>query len=195
MKKVFFSCLLLFFSCTGFCANTIDSNLISSVNESVIHCVNLKKCVEESLIGKEEKKQIERVKTRLEQNGQRLEEQLDSLSAKMRDEDYLETLSENALDELKKKLSLLHQEYSACQNQYYQMINQANYAMINKVTEQVRLAVEEIIEKNPSTIVLNSEVFFSATSPYDMTSEVLVIMNQKFQDNLHLSANFNNHGE
>ena len=97
MKK-----LLLFIS-----LSLVSSPAFAASSTSTIGIVNLRRCLEESALGKKEAAEFEKMKKQFSNSMGKMEEELSSIYSKLQDDDYMEGLSESAATELRKKFETL----------------------------------------------------------------------------------------
>lgn len=146
--------------------------------------VNLRECVDKSFLGKKEKENLEKLKNQFSDKITQIEKELDVLTKKLQDEDYLESLSDSAINELKTNFEQLNQEYNAYHSQYYQVINQANYQLIQIVLEEIKEASNQVRKDLDLDVILNEEAIFSIDPKSDVTEKVIFLMNQKTKSKL-----------
>ncbi|SPN73445.1 Outer membrane protein,Outer membrane protein (OmpH-like) [Chlamydia serpentis] len=168
MKKLLSSVVLLFLGSM----TTVHADL---------GYVNLKRCLEESDLGKKETEELEVMKQQFLKNAEKIEEELTSIYNKLQDEDYMESLSEAASEELRKKFEDLSGEYNAYQSQYYQSINQSNVKRIQKLIQEVKIAAESVRLKEKLEAILNEEAVLAIAPDSDKTTEIIAILNESFK--------------
>jgi outer membrane protein len=144
-----------------------------------IAVVNFKKCIETSKLGKQEQGRFEEIKKQMETGIEAKEKELNEMAPKFKDE-YLDTLTPEAEAELKERFRRLSQELSGLQNQYYQLLNQANYQIVQKMNEWITGASSKIAKDKNIDIVLNDEACFYVTSAYDVSSEIVKELDARF---------------
>ena len=98
----------------------LSAFLITTLNgsEAQIGIVNFKTCVEKSKAGKKEIENFETLKSQMERTFQEKEGTLDSLSKKLNDPDYLDSLSPEKEAELKHEFRTLSQDLARQQSQF-----------------------------------------------------------------------------
>ena len=141
--------------------------------------VNLKSCFEGSKLGKQEQARFEEIKKQLEATIEAKEKELNEMSPKFSDE-YLDTLSPEAEAELKGKYQRLAQDLSQQQNQYYNMLNQANYQIVQTVSEAVAESAKKVAASKGLDLTINEEVCFYHNPTLDISKEVIVEMDASF---------------
>ncbi|WP_375793380.1 OmpH family outer membrane protein [Chlamydia sp. 12-01] len=152
-------------------------------HEDGLGVVSLKRCLEESAFGKKETEELENMKQQFSKNSEKMEEELTALYNKLQDEDYIESLSTSAADELRKKFENLSAEYNALQSQYYQMLNQSNMKRVQKLIQEVKKASEIVRIKEGLQAIFNDEVVLSIASSADKTNEIIKILDESFKNN------------
>lgn len=148
-----------------------------------IGIVNLKRCLEESALGKKESEELDSMKQKYMRTAEKMEEELTSLYNKLQDEDYMESLSKNASDELKKKFEELSAEYNTFQAQCYQAVNQNNMKRIQKLIEEVKQASKKVMEKEKLEAILNEEAVLAIVPWADKTDAIIKILDESFKKN------------
>lgn len=112
-----------------------------------IGCVNFKKCVEESKLGKQEQTSFDVLKKQAESALDDKEKRLNDMANKLNDPDLLDMMSPEAETDLKRQFRALNQEISQLQNQYYTALNQANFKIIQNITEVIAKASGEVAQE------------------------------------------------
>jgi outer membrane protein len=143
--------------------------------------VNFKTCVEKSKQGQQEKNSFDALKNQMTETLEKAGKELQDLAQKLHDPDYMDGLSPAAEEELKKKFTILNQEFSRYQNQYYQLLNQANYKMLQVMHELVSGAAEKIREREKLIFIFNEESAFAYSPAFDYTTSVIQEMDKVFE--------------
>lgn len=142
--------------------------------------VNFKSCIEISKHGKAERDTFESLKQKLGEGLEKTDKELADLSQKIQDQEYMDSLSDNAQNELKQKFDTLNQEIARYQNQYYQILQQANYRVMQTLHKSVCDAAEKIRKDKKLDLLLNEESTFAYSEDLDCTNEVIKIMDTTF---------------
>ena len=145
-----------------------------------IGIVNFGKCIETSKYGQFEQKQFETIRNQMQKSIQDLDEQLNASATKLQDKDFLDSLSPEAETELKQKFSQLGEELQRYQSQYYQIMQQANMKLMHTVAELINEASSNVAKKAHLSLVLNKDAAFHYMETLDITDEVIVDMDKKF---------------
>ena len=173
MKK-----LLLFIS-----LSLVSSPAFAASSTSTIGIVNLRRCLEESALGKKEAAEFEKMKKQFSNSMGKMEEELSSIYSKLQDDDYMEGLSESAATELRKKLEELSAEYNTAQGQYYQILNQSNLKRMKKIMDEVKKASEIVRVQEGLSVLLNEDVVLAIDASADKTDDIIKILDDSFQNN------------
>jgi outer membrane protein len=146
-----------------------------------IALVDFKTCVEKSKLGKKEQAAFDAMKKQMETILEEKEKSLNDVASKFNDIDYLDSLSPDAEAELKRQYRTLNQEFTQQQNQFYQTLSQTNLLVIQKLTELVTKASEEVAKANNIDIVLNDESSFYAIASIDISPLVVNVLDEMFE--------------
>lgn len=143
--------------------------------------VNFKVCVEKSKQGQQERYAFEALKKQMSDSLEKTNKELVDLENKLQNQDYMDGLSPTAEMELKEKFQVLSQEFVRYQNQYYQLLNQANYSMLQTLHQYVSEAAETVREQRHLNFVLSEESAFAACAGLNLTDEVVKEMDKRFE--------------
>ncbi|EKE07803.1 MAG: hypothetical protein ACD_17C00511G0002 [uncultured bacterium] len=168
MRKFFFSAVIL--GACALCAEEIP----------LIGVVNFATCITESKAGKKEQENMESMRQQMTVLVEDTEKELREISAKFEDPEYLDSLSPKAEEELKNRFHALQEDLGRYQNQFYQVLNQANYQMIQKVSNTVAKAAEIIATQNALDYVMNKDACFYIRPGLDVTESIISEMDKKF---------------
>src|SRR3990167_1205517 len=128
-KKIIFLCCL--FTASYTCAIEIG-------------VVSFSDCITNSKLGQTEQLNFENLKKQLSSHLESSEKELKDLVAKLNDPEHMDGLSPEAEAELKDKVQSLNGEMMRYQNQFYQVLNQANGEVIKRISNQVAIAAEAV---------------------------------------------------
>lgn len=147
--------------------------------------VNTKKCLEESKLGKQEHSNFEKMKNQMETVLHDKEKTLEDIESKLNDDDYMDSISDEASAELKRKRRAIKQEGYQLQNQYLQTLQQANVKIIQKITESISKASELVARESIGTgqqidVILSDEACTYFNPSLDVTPRVIAKMNAIF---------------
>jgi outer membrane protein len=146
-----------------------------------IGIVDFANCVAESKVGKEEQSNFDNMKQQLGAHLEQTEKELTGLASKLNDPDYMDGLSPEAEQDLKEKIHSLNDELSRYQNQYYQVLNQANMKVVQKLNAKVNEAAEQVAKDKKLNLVLHKDVCFFSASDLDITSSVVEKMDKAYE--------------
>lgn len=171
MKRRFVPTLLIAISLTtaAFSAETAPSFGI----------VNFGTCVSDSKLGKQEQASFESLKKQMTTLLEDTEKQLNELATKFNNPEYLDGLSPEAEEELKVKFRTLNEELNRYQNQYYQVMNQANMRIMQTMATSINSASEKVAKDKKLNMVVNKDACFYFTPALDVTKLVIDEMDKQ----------------
>ncbi len=171
MYKKFLSAVSLFLICAG--------SAVATENES-IGVVNFSSCITDSKVGKKEQENLESLRKQMASLMENTEKELRDISAKFEDTEYLDSLSPKAEEELKAKFQALQEDLGRYQNQFHQVLNHANYQMVQKISGVVAAASEKIANKSNLKYVLHKEACLYIKPDLDVTTSVISEMDKSY---------------
>ncbi|MCX6995256.1 MAG: OmpH family outer membrane protein [Chlamydiae bacterium] len=154
---------------------------VESAETPMIGVVNFKNCIEKSKIGQAEQKSFEELKTQMGAVLEKTEKELEDLSKKLNDSEYLESLSTEAQNEVKGRFQNMGMELSRYQNQYYQILNQANYKLVQELGTKVADAAKIVALAKKLAFIMNEDAFFYYASTFDVTSDVISELDKRYE--------------
>lgn len=153
----------------------------ASAPQPSVGVVNFSQCLSDSKLGKQEHGSFEALKKQMTALLEDTEKQLNELTAKFNDPEYMDGLSPEAEDELKMKFRTLNEEMSRHQNQYYQVLNQANMKIVQNLGVNIQQAAERVAKDKQLTMVINKEACFFYAPTFDVTNFVISEMDKNFE--------------
>lgn len=142
--------------------------------------VNFKSVVEKSKLGKLEQGNFEALRKQMEVVLEEKEKSLNEMMSKLDDPNYLDSISPEAETELKRKFRALSQEVTQLQNQYYQTLNQANFKIVQKLTDVVNKAADKVAKKHNIDMIVNEETTFFYNPSLDISEQIVAVMDEDF---------------
>lgn len=158
-----------------------DTNSFEQTKPLRIALVNFKTCVEKSKIGQKEQAAFDAMKKQMETILEEKEKALTDVATKFNDIDYLDSLSPDAEAELKRQFRTLNQEFTQQQSQFYQTLQQTNMLVIQKLTEAVTKASEQVAKANNIDIILNDESCFYSVASIDISPMIIKVLDEAFE--------------
>lgn len=154
----------------------------SNTPSSRIGVVNTKKCLENSKLGKQEQANFEKMKNQMESVLQTKERELEEIEAKLDDDDYVDSISDEVAAELNNKKRALKKDGMALQSQYMQTLQQANYKIIQKITEVISKASQQVAQDPASglDVILTDDAATYFAPALDVTDRIVARMNVIF---------------
>lgn len=147
-----------------------------------IGLVDFKVCVEESKVGKQEQASFGTMKKQMEDVVLEKEKVLNDLASKLNNPDELDLMSPEAETEMKRKFRALSQEMNQIQSQFYETLNQANFKIVQKISELVAKASEAVAKAQKLDLVLNDETCFYSSKELDISPAVIKEMDRLFDE-------------
>lgn len=161
---------------------SISSSVFGISKGSSFGIVDFGTCIMESKYGKKEQAGFESLKNQIQSMLQDAEKQLGEVTAKLQDQDYLDSLSPEAEMELKGRYQALSEEYGRYQNQYYQVLQQANMRVVQTMSQHITQASQEVAKDMKIPLVVSKEAAFYYDPNFDMTQLVIEKMNKDFDN-------------
>ncbi len=155
---------------------------LASAADSVSYgIVNFTNCVTDSKLGKEEQASFENLKKQFTSHLEETEKQITELSSKFNDREYMDGLSPEAEEEMKTKIRTLNEELNRYQNQYYQVLNQANMRVIQAISTGINTAAEKVSKEKKLSMVLNKDACFFYSPTLDVTNLIVAEMDKAYE--------------
>jgi outer membrane protein len=143
--------------------------------------VDFNECIENSLYGKREKEGFETLQKHMHDAISQAEKQLGDVIQKLQDQDYLDTLTLAAEEELKAKFQQMNQELNAYQGEYYRAMQQANVKITQAIAMQIKKASKVVAEEKGVDTIFSKESAFFYTPEQDLTEDLITEMNREFE--------------
>lgn len=143
--------------------------------------VNFTSCMSDSKLGKQEQSSFDALKEQMSSLLEDTEKQINEIAAKFNDADYMDGLSPEAEEEMKNKFRMLNEEMSRYQNQYYQVMQQANMKVMQTIGAGIQEASERVAKDKKLNMVMSKEAFFFAAPTLDVTNLVVAEMDKVFE--------------
>lgn len=166
-----------------------------AADNAFIGVVNFANCVTESKAGKKEQENMENLRKQMSSLIENTEKELREITAKFDDTEYLDSLSPKAEEELKIKHQSLQEDLGRYQQQFYQVLNHANYQMVQKMSTAIAAASEKIAKSRNFDYVINREACFYIRSDLDVTDLVVSEMDRSFDLDSKKTREFSESGE
>lgn len=168
---------------------------VFATEQPVIGVVNFASCIAESKAGKKEQENMESMRKQMSAMIEDTEKELQEVASKLEDTEYLDSLSPKSEEELKGRFQALQEDLGRYQNQFYQVLNHANYQMIQKMSTTTAKAAERIAVQKNLDYVINKEVCFYIRSDFDVTPQVIAEMDKTFELDVKAKNLSDNSGE
>lgn len=148
--------------------------------------LNTRKCLEESKLSKNERVTLEKMKNQMESVLKDKEKAIHTIENKLRDEDYMDSLSEESERELKHKKKVLIEEGIELNRQFTDNLEMTNMKIIQTIIDAVgkasKAVVQELAAQNqPIDVILTNEACTYFNPSLDITDKVLAKMDATFE--------------
>lgn len=153
----------------------------TAAENPLIGVVNFATCITDSKAGKKEQENMESMRKQMSTLIEDTEKELREIATRFEDTEYLDSLSPKAEEELKVKFQTLQEDLNRYQNQFYQVLNHANYQMIQKMSGNIAKAAEKVATEKHLDYVMNKEACFYIRQDLDVTSLVINEMDKNFE--------------
>lgn len=167
-----------------FLASLATVGFASTKEKATIGIVNFGNCISESKAGIHEQENMETLRRQMASMMEATEKELKEISAKFDDTEYLDSLSPKAEEELKSKHQSLQEDLARYQQQFYQMLQHANYQMVHKMRAEVGSAAEKVAQAEGLKYVINEDFCFYASPDLDVTKSVIQQMDKQFEEEM-----------
>jgi outer membrane protein len=149
-----------------------------------IGIVNTKKCLEESKLGRQEQANVEKMKGQMQSVLQEKERELQDIQSKLDDDDYMDSISDEAASELKRKKRAILNEGMQLQSQYSDAFQKANLKIIQRLTDVIGKASAQVAQDplngQPFDIIFTDEACTYYSPRLDLSDKVVGKMNAIF---------------
>jgi len=159
---------------------TLTAGSLFAVDAPTIGVVNFANCITDSKLGKQEQQNLETLRKQMATMIENTSKELREITAKFEDTEYLDSLSPKAEEELKVKHQTLQEDLARYQQQFYQVLNHANYQLVQKMNVNIASAAEKIAEEKHLDYVINREACFYVRTELDVTPQVVAEMDKTF---------------
>lgn len=174
--------LLKKFSLLALASTAISAVPLTASEESpAVAIVNFTTCITESKYGQKEQENFEGIRKQLSSMIEDTETELKDISSKFEDTEYLDSLSPKAEEEMKTRYQALNEDLARYQGQFYQIMQQANMQLVQKMNTQIAKASEKIAKEKNLAYVINKDACFYYNPELDMTSNIVNLMDQDYE--------------
>jgi outer membrane protein len=165
-------------------SSTFNNQSTAADQQFRVGIVNTKRCLEESKLGKQEQVNFEKMKHQMESILQDKERVLEEIETKLNDDDYMDSISDEAANELKRKKRSIRNEGMQLQSQYMQTLQQANLKIVQKLTDVISRASAQVAQDTttgqPVDVILTDEACTYYAPRLDVSDRVIAKMNAIF---------------
>lgn len=160
-----------------FCLTSMKSFAAEEIPYGI---VNFGSCVLESKYGKQEQESFEKIRGQMTSMMSDIKKQLEEIETKFHDPEFVDSLSPEAEQEMKGKFQTLSEELNRYQNQYVQVMQQANMELMQTMNTHVSKASEAIAKQKKLPMVVREEACFFYNPSFDITKSIIDEMNKSY---------------
>lgn len=173
MKKTILKTLAL---CSLTAASLFSEETITGVS-----VVDYGQCISESRYGIAEQKAVDKIRTQLSTLITDTDKEIQELNTKFEDTTFLDSLSPKAEEELRARHQTLMEDRQRYQWQFGQIMQQASYQLMHKISAQIARASEKLALEKDIDYVINKEACFYYRPALDLTQAVIAEMDKNFE--------------
>jgi outer membrane protein len=152
-----------------------------SSTPSTFGIVSFGACLSDSKLGKQEQTAFEVLKAQITSTLEETEKQLNRIAEQLNNPEYLDGLSPQAEEELKTKFRTLSEEMNRYQNQYYQVLNQANMRIVQTIGNGISAASEKVAKDKKLSAIVNKDACFFFAPGLEVTKLVIDEMDKNYE--------------
>ena len=151
-----------------------------------IGVINTRKCLEESKLSKNERATLEKMKSQMESVLKEKEKAVTEIDNKLRDEDYMDSVSDDMERELKHKKKVLMEEGLELNRQFTENLEMTNMKVMQGIIEAINVASAEVAkdmnaQNKTLDIILSNEATTFFNENLDLTSKIIAKMDELFE--------------
>ncbi|MBN1915171.1 MAG: OmpH family outer membrane protein [Parachlamydiales bacterium] len=146
-------------------------------------------CIQNSKYGQYENEQLESIHGQWASLIEETDKEIKTMQDKLQDQEYLDGLSADGEKELKMKMQNLVNDKIKYQNQLYQILQHAQYFIIQQISEQITKAAEQLASQKKFDILVRKDHTLYHKPHLEITESVITIMDQNFANDKSLSEN------
>lgn len=144
--------------------------------------VDFEKCIVESKQGQKEQENLKEVQEKMKKLMAEKEAEVTTISTNLENPEFIDGISPEAEQKLKQKMQVLQEEQELLQNQWFQMLQQANMRFYEEMSHHVKRASRVISKEKKIPFIFQKTFCFSFPPEADMTPLVVQAMDKTFED-------------
>ena len=154
---------------SGFAGETIPYGIVNSAS-----------CVNESKYGKDEQQSLEKLRDQWIAMMTDKEKALQEIVNKFNDPEFVDSLSPEAEAEMKADFQAKNEELGRYQNQYMQIMQQAQMKLGQNMHGHISKASEAIAKQKKLPMVVREEACFFYNPSFDITNAIVAEMDKSY---------------
>lgn len=145
-----------------------------------IASIDMRRCFEQSKEGMKAKEMLESLNTQMQEKLSEIEDKMKDLSTQLSNEEYRQSLSKEALDEMEKKFETLLQEREAKHGEFSQELNQTQMFLTESLIQNISKAAEMVAKEKSVSMILQKDAVVYSDDKTDLTDLVLSHVDKQF---------------
>lgn len=146
-----------------------------------IASIDMRRCFEQSKEGMKAKEMIDTLSGQMQEKLSEIEGKMKELSTQLSNEEYRQSLSKDALDEMEKQFENLLQEREAKHGEFSQELNQTQMFLTENLIQNISKGAEVIAKEKSIAMILQKEAVVYSDESTDLTDLVLAYADKEFE--------------
>lgn len=146
--------------------------------------VDTKKCLSQSKLGKAETSSFEKMQEQMGSTLESKQKTLEEIETKLGDDEWIDSVSEEIVNELRRKRKAIRTEGTQLQNQYMQTLQQTQVELIKKLTDSISKASAAVAQEGVNgqmfDVILTEEACTYFSKSLDISDAIIAKMDQLF---------------
>lgn len=143
-----------------------------------IGVVNINACITDSRQGLDSRQALELINQKAADSLQDIDKQIQDIDAKLSDEHYRDSLTPQAVEQMRQNHEKLLQEREIRSNDFRQQMSQMHFSLLQELMTQVSVASETVAKKKGLSIALSGEGVTYFDPSLDITGDVVEELNK-----------------
>jgi outer membrane protein len=139
------------------------------------------KCYEKSKIGVAKNKEMKELNEKLSTQFEEAHKKFKELDTKLADNNFLDSISPEEEQNLRKEKEMVQQQLGAFQMQFQEMLQQAQNKTIHELVQYVNNAAKVIAGEKKSPLVINKDTVFYYDPSLDYTNLIIDQMDKEYE--------------
>lgn len=145
-----------------------------------IASVDMRRCFEQSKEGMKAKEMLETLNGQMQEKLTEIEGKIKELSSQLGNEEYRQSLSKEALDEMEKSFETFLQDREAKHNEFSQELNQTQMFLTENLIQNITKGAEAVAKEKSLTMIFQKDAVVYSDDSVDVTDLVLEHADKSF---------------